>query len=78
VTIDIQRRLLSQLRMIRQRDGIEEEIHLKVTLHPNCLKQLKEDAQILLDIERNYGARLAFSADPAFHIEHFEISQLKA
>ena len=77
VTIDIQRRLLSQLKMIRHRDGIEEEIHLKVTLHPECLKQLKEDAQILLDIERNYGARLSFSANPVFHIEHFEITQLK-
>jgi hypothetical protein len=38
---------------------------------------LKEDAQELLDIERNYGARLSFAANPAFHIESFEIIQIK-
>ena len=77
VTIDIQRRVLQNLKEIRNREGIEDEIQLKVTLHPNCLSQLKEDAQVLLDIERNYGARLSFAANPAFHIESFEIIQIK-
>ena len=77
VTIDVQRRLLIELKEIRNREGIEDEIHLKVSLHPDCLKRLKEDAQILLDIERNYGARLSFFANQEFHIEYFEINQLK-
>ena len=77
VTIDIQRRVLQNLKEIRNREGIEDEIHLKVTLHPSCLSQIKEDAQVLLDIERNYGARLSFAPNPAFHIESFEIIQIK-
>ena len=77
VTIDLQRRVLQNLKEIRSREGIEEEIHLKVTLHPSCLSQVKEDALVLLDIERNYGARLSFATNPAFHIESFEIIQIK-
>ena len=77
VTIDIQRRVLQNLKEIRNREGIEDEIHLKVTLHPSCLSQIKDDAQALLDIERNYGARLSFAPNPAFHIESFEIIQIK-
>lgn len=77
MTIDVQRRVLQNLKEIRNREGIEDEIHLKVTLHPNCLSQLKEDSQVLLDIERNYGARLSFAANPAFHIESYEIIQIK-
>ena len=77
VTIDLQRRVLQNLKEIRSREGIEEEIHLKVTLHPSCLSQVKEDAIVLLDIERNYGARLSFATNPAFHIESFEIIQIK-
>ena len=77
VTIDLQRRVLKNLKEIRNREGIEEEIHLKVTLHPSCLSQVKEDALVLLDIERNYGARLSFATNPAFHIESFEIIQIK-
>jgi len=77
VTIDLQRRLLQNLKEIRSREGIEEEIQLNVTLHPSCLSQVKEDAQVLLDIERNYGARLSFATNPAFHIESFEIIQIK-
>ena len=77
VTIDLQRRVLQNLKEIRSREGIEEEIHLKVTLHPSCLSQVKEDAQVLFDIERNYGARLSFATNPAFHIESFEIIQIK-
>ena len=77
VTIDLQRRVLQNLKEIRSREGIEEEIHLKVTLHPSCLSQVKEDALVLLDVERNYGARLSFATNPAFHIESFEIIQIK-
>ena len=62
---------------VPNRDGIEDEIHLKVTLHPSCLSQLREDSQVLLDVERNYGARLSFTPNQAFHIESFEIIQIK-
>ena len=42
------------------------------------VKKLKEEEHLLLDIERNYGARLTFQSDPTFHIEQFEITKLKS
>lgn len=78
ITIDLQRRLLQLIRQIRNQEGIEEEITLKISLNPLCLKKLKEEEHLLLEIERNYGARLAFQSNPAFHIEHFEITKLKS
>ena len=78
ITIDLQRRLLQLIRKVRNDEGIEEEIVLKITLNPLCLKKLKEEEHLLLDIERNYGARLTFQSDPTFHIEQFEITKLKS
>ena len=78
ITIDLQRRLLQLIRQIRNKEGIEEEITLKVSLNPLCLKKLKEEEHLLLEIERNYGARLSFQSDPSFHIEQFTITHLKA
>ena len=78
ITIDLQRRLLQLIRKVRNDEGIEEEILLKITLNPLCLKKLKEEEHLLLDIERNYGARLTFQSDPTFHIEQFEIAKLKS
>ena len=77
ITIDLQRRLLQLIRQIRNKEGIEEEITLKVSLNPLCLKKLKEEEHLLLEIERNYGARLSFQSDPSFHIEQFTITHLK-
>ena len=78
ITIDLQRRLLQLIRQIRNKEGIEEEITLKVSLNPLCLKKLKEEEHLLLEIERNYGARLSFQSDPSFHIEQFTITHIKA
>jgi ribonuclease G len=76
IAIDIQRRLIQLIRQIRNNEGLEEEIKLQIKLHPLCLKKLQQDEQVLLEMERNYGARLSFQAVPSLHIEQFEIINL--
>lgn len=76
IAIDIQRRLIQLIRQIRNNEGLEEEIKLQIKLHPLCLKKLQQDEQVLLEMERNYGARLSFQAVPSLHIEQFEITNL--
>lgn len=74
MSVEIQRRLISVIRHIRTRDGQEKEIHLRVLLHPTNLERLRtEDEELLLEIERSYGAHLSFRADPVYHVENFKI-----
>ncbi len=74
MSVEIQRRLISVIRHIRARDGMDKEIQLRVLLHPTNLERLRtEDEELLLDIERSYGAHLSFRADPVYHVENFKI-----
>jgi len=74
MSVEIQRRLISVIRHIRARDGHDKEIGLRVLLHPTNLERLRnEDEDLLLEIERSYGAVLSFRADPIYHVENFKI-----
>ncbi|MEC7609537.1 MAG: Rne/Rng family ribonuclease, partial [Verrucomicrobiota bacterium] len=74
MSVEIQRRIISVIRHIRARDGIGKEIQLRVLLHPTNLERLrKEDEDLLIGIERSYGAKLSFRADPIYHVENFKI-----
>jgi ribonuclease G len=74
MSVEVQRRLISVIRHIRARDGHDKEINLRVLLHPTNLERLRhEDEDLLLEIERSYGARLSFRADPIYHVENFKI-----
>jgi len=45
-----------------------------VLVHPSNLERLRsEDEDLLLEIERSYGAHLSFRADPIYHVENFKI-----
>jgi ribonuclease G len=54
----------------------QEDVHeFRVTVHPELLNRLKtEDEELLIDIERRYGARLTFKSDPALHVEKFLVA----
>jgi ribonuclease G len=79
MSVEIQRRLISVIRHIRVRDGVDKEINLRVLLHPTNLDRLRhEDEDLLLGIERSYGARLSFRADPIYHIENFKIIDVES
>ncbi len=74
MSVEIQRRLISVIRHIRSRDGIDKEINLLVLLNPSNLERLRhEDEDLLLGIEESYGARLSFRADMIYHAENFKI-----
>lgn len=74
ISVEIQRRLISVIRHIQARDGLDKDISLLVLLNPSNLERLRnEDEKLLLGIEESYGARLSFRADPIYHVENFKI-----
>ncbi len=78
MSVEIQRRLISVIRHMRARDGRDKEINLRVLLHPTNLERLRtEDEDLLLEIERSYGAHLSFRADPIYHVENFKIIDIE-
>ena len=43
-------------------------------MNPAILERLRsEDADLLVRMEKSFGVKLAFRADPAYHLEHFKI-----
>jgi ribonuclease G len=45
-----------------------------VLVHPGILERLRsEDAELLVRMEKLFGVKLAFRADPAYHVENFKI-----
>lgn len=74
MSVEIQRRLISVIRDIRARDGLDKEINLLILLNPSNLERLRhEDEALLLGIEESYGACLSFRADAICHAENFKI-----
>lgn len=75
MSVEIQRRLVSVVRNLRSRKEYQgKEVSLRILLHPINLERLRsEDRDVLADMEKAYNMRLAFRADPAFHVENFKI-----
>ena len=73
LSVEIQRRLSSIARRLQLRnDG--KEYSLRVLVHPSILERLRsEDADLLVRVEKLYGVKLAFRADPGYHLEHFKV-----
>mgnify|MGYP001552616113 FL=1 len=73
MSVELQRRLSSIARRLQIRnDG--KEYSLRVLVHPSILERLRsEDADLLVRVEKLYGVKLAFRADPNYHLEHFKI-----
>ncbi len=73
MSVELQRRLSSVARRLQTRkDG--REYSLRVHVHPSVLERLRsEDADLLVRVEKTYGVKLAFRADPNYHLENFKI-----
>ncbi len=73
MSVELQRKLSSIVRRLHARnDG--KEYALRVLVHPGILERLRsEDADLLVRMEQNYGVKLAFRADPGYHVENFKI-----
>ena len=70
MSVEIQRQIVSQMR--RQQGGQGRK--LQIIVHPSVLERLrKEDEAVLVDLEAKFAGYLSFKADPARHVEDFEI-----
>lgn len=77
MSVEIQRRLVSVLRR-HQREvatgGKVDGPSLRILVHPSILERLRlEDERLLANLQEIYDVKLAFRADPAFHVENFKI-----
>jgi len=73
MSVELQRKLSSVLRRLQARkDG--KEYSIRVLVHPDVLERLRvEDANLLVRMEQTFGVKLAFRADPSYHVENFKI-----
>jgi ribonuclease G len=73
MSVELQRKLSSVARRLQSRkDG--KEYSLRIHVHPSILERLRsEDADLLVRMEKSYGVKLAFRADPNYHVENFKI-----
>jgi ribonuclease G len=73
ISVELQRKLSSVVRRLQAR-GDGKEYSLRVLVHPGVLERLRsEDAELLVRMEKLFGVKLAFRADPAYHVENFKI-----
>jgi ribonuclease G len=73
VSVELQRRLSSVARRLQIRNE-SKQYSLRVLVHPSILERLRsEDADLLVRMEQSHSVKLAFRADPAYHVEHFKI-----
>ncbi len=73
MSVELQRKLSAIVRRLQARnDG--KEYSLRVLVHPGILERLRsEDAELLVRMEKLFGVKLAFRADPTYHVENFKI-----
>jgi ribonuclease G len=73
MSVELQRKLSSVARRLQARkDG--KDYALRVLVHPSILERLRnEDADLLVRMEKTCGVKLAFRADPNYHVENFKI-----
>jgi ribonuclease G len=73
MSVELQRRLGSVVRRLQTRNP-GKEFALRILVHPSVLERLKvEDADLLVRMEKLYKVKLAFRADPAYHVENYKI-----
>ncbi len=73
MSVELQRRLSSVARRLQARKD-NKEYSLRVHVHPSILERLRsEDSELLVRVEKTYGVKLAFRADPNYHSENFKI-----
>ena len=73
MSVELQRKLSAIIRRLTGRnDG--KDYNLRVLVHPSILERLRsEDADLLVRMEKLFGVKLAFRADPAYHVENYKI-----
>jgi ribonuclease G len=73
ISVELQRKLASEVRRLRARDP-EKEFSLRVLVNPGVIERLRsEDADLLVKLEHIYNVHLTFRADPNYHVENYKI-----
>jgi len=73
MSVELQRKLSSVIRRLTARDA-KSQHSLRVLVHPSILERIRsEDADLLIRMETLYGVKLAFRADPNYHVENYKI-----
>lgn len=71
LSVDIQRRLVSLIRLLRSE---KKEADLQICVHPAVLERLRtEDEEIMRNLQSDYKGRLSFKSDPLRQAESFSI-----
>ena len=71
LSVDIQRRLTSLIRLLRSE---KKETDLQICVHPAVLERLRtEDEEIMRNLQADYKGRLSFKSDPLRQAESFSI-----
>ena len=75
VSVEVQRRILSAIARLQGESGSPSTVkQLKIYLHPVNQKRLTvDDAEMVAEIERNYGVEISFIANEAYHVENFKV-----
>ena len=74
VSVEIQRKLLSLVRRLRTERKSQEEIGIRIVLHPINLERItQEDREFFVDLEKSCHIRLFFKQDATFHVEAFKL-----
>jgi len=74
VSVEIQRKLLSVIRRLRESVGNEKEIEINILLHPvNLERIITEDREFFRDLMKSCKVRLGTKPDPTCSIEAFKL-----
>lgn len=74
VSVEIQRKLLSVIRRLREAVGPDREIEINILLHPvNLERIITEDREFFRDLMKSCKVRLGTKPDPTYSIEAFKL-----
>ena len=74
VSVEIQRKLLSVIRRLREQHGPDKELEINILLHPvNLERIITEDREFFRDLMKSCKVRLGTKPDPTYSIEAFKL-----
>lgn len=74
VSVEVQRKLLSVIRRLRDTHGPDKELEINILLHPVNLERIvTEDRDFFRDLMKSCRVKLGTKADPTYSVESFRL-----
>ncbi|MFM9167757.1 MAG: Rne/Rng family ribonuclease [Verrucomicrobiota bacterium] len=74
VSVEVQRKLLSVIRRLRETHGPDKELEINILLHPVNLERIvTEDRDFFRDLMKSCRVKLGTKADPTYSVEFFRL-----